>query len=524
MKKRLLTALAVMMLALMPGLAYANSAPNIVYILADDMGQGDTSAYNAKSKIATPNLDRLAAQGMKFTNVHSNSSVCTPTRYGIMTGRYAWRTKKKTGVLQGHSSHLINQQRETTASLLQKNGYATAVVGKWHLGMDWADTDGKPIKAKGKNVDVDKPITNGPTSNGFDYYFGISASLNMNPHSYIENDQLQGDMVFLKDNKAVKAAGLVGAKPGWMSKGFKQDQVQKTFIDKTIAWIEMQQKADPNKPFFVYLPLNSPHSPIVPSQAFLNRSGLSKHGDFIMEMDHQIGRLLSALEEMKLSDDTLVIFTADNGTSPAAKLSSMQVQGHYSSMDYRGLKGSLYEGGHRVPFIARWPGVIKTNSVSDYHASLVDLLATVADISDVKLDAATAEDSVSMLQVFKGKAIDDSQRGIVYHSDSGYFSIRQGQWKLILHNDGGSRRHNPKDKNNPVSNPAELQLFDMLNDPTERNNVQAQHPETVTQLIKLLETTIKKGRSTEGAPQPYLSADKKINNKWQKLLGPHIAL
>lgn len=488
--------------------------PNIIYILADDMGLGDTSAYNLDSKIATPNLEGLASEGIKFTNVHTSSSVCTPTRYGILTGRYAWRTKLKNGVTQGHSKHLIDPNRETVPSLLKKQGYDTAMVGKWHLGMDWASVDGKNIDKQGQNVDFKQAIKNGPNTNGFDYFYGISASLNMNPHTYIENDRVSADMVFLADRKQVKKAGLVQAKTGWMAKGFKQDQVQTTFINKTISWIKQQQKQRIKKPFFVYLPLNSPHSPIVPSKDFIGKSGLSPHGDFTMEMDHEIGRLLTALDDMQLSDNTLVIFTADNGVSPMAKLDKMQAEGHFSSMNYRGLKGSLYEGGHRVPFIARWPKKITANSESNFHASTVDLMATLADITGVKLASNAAEDSVSMKTALMGQASTSGERGIVYHSDAGYYAITQGDWKLILHHDGGTRRHNPKDKNNPVKNSSDLQLFNIKNDATERVNVQAKHPERVEGLLRTLAQHIQRGRSTQGALQKNDEVSKKVEKRW----------
>jgi arylsulfatase A-like enzyme len=500
--------------------AYAAEQPNIIYILADDMGMGDTSAYNANSKIATPSLDRLANEGIRFTNVHTSSSVCTPTRYGILTGRYAWRTSLKWGVTQGHSPHLIDPERETVASLLQKQGYDTAAVGKWHLGMDWASTDNKKLDKLGRNVDFNKAIKNGPNANGFDYYYGISASLNMNPHVFIENENSLGDMVFLKDAKAVKNAGLVQAKAGWMAKDFTQDQVQTTFVNKTISWIKQQQKSNNKKPFFVYLPLNSPHSPIVPSIDFIGKSGLSPHGDFTMEMDHQIGRLLTALDEMKLAENTLVIFTADNGVSPMAKLDKMQAKGHYSSMEYRGLKGSLYEGGHRVPFIVRWPEKIKANTQSDFHASTLDLLATIADITGVELADNVAEDSVSMKPALLGQAVTNEDRGIVYHSDAGHYAITQGKWKLILHHDGGTRRHNPKDKNSPVKNTSTLQLFNMEKDPTERVNVQAQYPERADGLKLLLTRYIQQGRSTKGLSQKNDEISEKTNKRWLQKLEP----
>ncbi|WP_226996530.1 sulfatase family protein [Thalassotalea crassostreae] len=520
-----LTGLSVILAPLNATEITAKQQPNIIYILADDMGQGDTTAYNSNSKIPTPNLKRLAEEGMTFTNVHSNSSVCTPTRYGVLTGRYAWRTTLKNGVYGGYSQHLIPTIRETVPSLLKKQGYATAVTGKWHLGMDMASSDGKKIhKGYGENADLSKPIKNGPNAVGFDYYYGISASLNMSPHAYIENDKVQGELVFLKDKKSVKGAGLVGAKTGWMAKDFKQDQVQTTFINKAIDWIEQQQKSDSKKPFFVYIPLNSPHSPIVPSKDFIGKSGLSDHGDFTMEMDYEIGRLLNVLDKLGITDNTMVVFTSDNGTSPAAKLDKMQAQGHYSSMEYRGLKGSLYEGGHRVPFIVRWPNTVKAGSTTNYHGSLVDMMATAADITGTSLADNTGEDSVSFLPVLQGKSVDDSKRGVVYHSDAGYYSIAQGKWKLILDKKGGTRRLNPKDKNSPVKNAENIQLFNMKNDTSERVSVHKQHPEVVANLSKLLKEYIVKGRSNGNAPASNDDIDEKLKNKWQSLLGEQVTL
>ncbi len=503
----------------------AAEQPNIIYILADDMGQGDTTAYNSEGKIPTPNLKKLAEQGMTFSNVHSNSSVCTPTRYGIMTGRYAWRTSLKNGVYGGYSQHMIDPKRETIASLLKKQGYATAMTGKWHLGMDMASSDGKKIhRGYGKNADLSKPISNGPNSNGFDYYYGISASLNMSPHAYIENTQVQGDLVYLTDKKSVKAFGLEGAKTGWAAKGFKQDQVQKTFIDKAINWIEHQQKSSPEKPFFVYVPLNSPHTPIVPSDKFIGKSGLSAHGDFTMEMDHEIGRLMSALDKLNITDNTLVVFTSDNGTSPGSKLEPMQAKGHFSSMDYRGLKGSLYEGGHRVPFIVRWPNTVKGGTKTDHHGSLVDMMATVADITGVKLADNAGEDSVSFLPVLAGKKQAETKRGVVYHSDAGYYAIAQGKWKLVLHKAGGTRRLNPKDKHNPVKEAGDIQLFNLQIDPTERVSVHAANPEVVGNLTKLLATYVAKGRSHGEAIANNDEIDEKSLKKWQKLLTKNVKI
>jgi len=471
--------------------------PNIVYILADDMGEGDVHAYNKDCKFPTPNIDRLAGEGVKFMDPHTGSSVCTPTRYGIMTGRYAWRTKLKSGVLHGHSPHLIDPARETVATFMKKQGYATACIGKWHLGMDWTSTDGKEVNSTAPgNVDFSAPLKNGPLDVGFDYYFGISASLNMDPHAFIENRNVQGTMEFLKDKAAVKARGFEGAKPGWAAKEFVQSEVLPVFTRKTCAWIRQHK----DQPFFVYMPLNAPHSPIVPNAEFAGKSGLSPHGDFCMETDWAVGQVLKSLDELKLSENTIVIFTADNGTSPAAKFAPMQAQGHFPSWIYRGLKGTLWEGGHRVPFVVRWPGNVQPDSICKQPICTTDLLATLADLFGQTLPDNVGEDSVSFLPALKGSAIPNLEnRCIIHHSDAGVFAIRHGKWKLVLDKNGGSRRRNPKDQ--PIINSADVQLFDMEKDAVESTNLSAEYPEVVDSLKKDLAKIIFTGRSTPGMPQ-----------------------
>ena len=485
--------------------------PNIIYILADDMGYGDVGCFNEKSKIATPNIDRLAAEGMRFTDAHTNSSVCTPTRYGILTGRYAWRTHLKGGVLNGHSPHLIDPKRETVASLLKGQGYATACIGKWHLGMDWTSTDGKEVsRTAAQNVDFSRPLGNGPLDVGFDYYFGISASLNMDPHAFINGRKVEGTLEFLKDGDAVKARGFTGAKPGWAAREFEQDQVLPVFTKKTVGWIKGHYKKNPARPFFVYMPLNSPHSPIVPSNDFKDKSGLNPHGDFCMETDWAVGEVVKAVDELGIAENTIIIFTADNGTSPRAQFDKMQEKGHYSSYIYRGLKGTLWEGGHRVPFIVRWPKVVKAQSSSDDVICTTDLMATVARIQGVELADDAGEDSVSFYDALKGGKIrGNKERGVVHHSDSGVFSIRRGKWKLIFDAEGGSSRKNPKDR--PVVNSARFLLFDMEKDEIESTNLSQEYPEVVKDMKMLLADHVNNGRSTPGA------AGKNEPGKWEQV-------
>ncbi|SMP68960.1 Arylsulfatase A [Neorhodopirellula lusitana] len=493
----------------------AAGKPNIVYILADDMGQGDVSCYNSDGKIPTPYIDRLVSEGMQFMDTHTSSGVCTPTRYGILTGRYSWRTPTlKQGVLGGHSSHLIEPTRETVASFLKKQGYATACVGKWHLGMDWkVENDSKVGKRVSyKNVDPTAPIQNGPNSVGFDYYFGISASLNMDPHAYIENDRIQGTLEILKTLDEVDARGFTQpSKPGYAAKEYVQQEVLAKFAEKTCGWIREQK----GSPFFVYLPLPSPHSPIVPSDKFKGKSGLSEHGDFCMESDWVVGEVLKTLDEQGIADNTLVIFTADNGTSPKAGFTAMAKQGHHSSWIYRGMKGTNWEGGHRVPFVVRWPNKVKAGAVSKELVCTTDFLATCTDITGVPLADDAGEDSVSFLPALEGNRVSgDSDRLVIHHSDNGIFAIRRGKWKVMFDDFGGSKRVDPR-ADDPIIHAASLQLFDMETDAIEKVNVASEHPEVIEMLKKDLADIISKGRSTPGPNLPSDHNDPDV--KWPQI-------
>ena len=474
--------------------------PNIIYILADDMGPGDVMVYNKDAKFPTPHIDKMASEGVKFTDAHTSSAVCTPTRYGIITGRYSWRTSLKSGVTHGLTDHIIDTDRTTVASYLKTKGYATAMIGKWHLGMDWTYTDAGKVDRIGTNLDLSVPIKNGPNAVGFDYYYGISASLNMDPHAYIENTKMLGDkLTFVNDDKEVKKILGSGGKAGWLDLDFKRDEVMQTFTNKAIAWMKETQSKS-KQPFFLYFPLNAPHSPIVPSDKFKGKSGLSDHGDFCMDVDDTVGQIIAAVEEMGLTENTLIVFTADNGVSPQAKLKEMEDQGHFSSYIYRGLKGTLYEGGHRVPFVVKWPKKIKESFETDYLSCTTDLMATVADLFGEELPENVGEDSMSFLPILLGEKKEDEYRGgIVHHSDSGVFSIRKDQWKLIFDEGAGSRRKDPKDK--PVINPGEIQLFNMETDFVESTNVANDNPEVVKELKMLMASFINDGRSTEGKEQ-----------------------
>jgi arylsulfatase A len=415
---------------------------------------------------------------MIFTDAHSGSSVCTPTRYGVLTGCYSWRTRLKRGVLNGYSPHLIEKGRVTVASMLKNKGYNTACIGKWHLGMDMPTKDGKNPNAK--NVDWNGTIKNSPTSNGFDYFYGISASLDMHPYIYIENDRFVGECT---TQKAFRRKGP-------SHKDFEAVDVLPTIGKKTCEFIE-KQTAD--KPFFIYIPFNSPHTPIVPSPEFKGKSPLGKYGDFCIQTDATVGKILRTLDSKGFTKDTIVIFTADNGCSPAAGMKDLIKKGHHPSYLYRGHKADIFEGGHRIPFLVRWPEKVKAGSKSDETICLTDLMATCADITGEDLPKNAGEDSISILPAMLGEDLSSPIReATVHHSINGSFAIRKGKWKLILcpGSGGWSAPKGKATKGLPA-----IQLYDLENDIGEKKNLQGKHPEIVKELTALMEKYKKDGRS-----------------------------
>jgi arylsulfatase A-like enzyme len=482
--------------------------PNILYILCDDLGYGDVKCLNPQGKIATPHLDKLAAAGMYFTDVHSSSSVCTPTRYGIMTGRYNWRTKLQSGVLGGLSPRLIEPGRLTVAQLLKNHGYHTAAIGKWHLGMDWVKLPGKDVAelniespAQVHNVDYAQSIKNGPNAVGFDYYFGISASLDMVPYTYIENDRVTKLPTVDKEFPLFLGRPNGKCRLGPAAPDFEVDDVLPTLTAKAMDHVKSRAAdAKAGKPFFLYLPLASPHTPIAPTKEWQGKSGLNHYADFVMQTDHAIGQLLAELDKLGLAENTLVIVTSDNGCSPQADFPALLAKGHNPSYEFRGHKADIFDGGHRVPFLVRWPARVKAGGKSDQLLCLTDFMATAAEIIGAKLPANAAEDSVSFLPALLGTAKAPLREAVVHHSVNGSFAIRQGDWKLELCRDSGGwsepRPGTPKAADLPP-----VQLFDLRKDIGEQTNLQAQHPEVVARLTKLLEQYVAEGRSTRGLPQ-----------------------
>ncbi|MGM0622102.1 MAG: sulfatase family protein [Bacteroidota bacterium] len=473
-----------------------NSPPNIVFILADDMGYGDVSCYNGNSKIRTPYIDQLAEEGVMFSDAHTSSSVCTPTRYGILTGRYNWRSALKSGVLSGYSKALIKQDRTTIAEFLKENGYKTAYIGKWHLGWDWhiLEEDEKNhdnLNARPK-VDFSKPVKNGPGTHGFGYSFGFCGSLDMPPYVWVENDM----PTMVPTKTTVNTGDQSWWREGLTSDDFEHEQVLPDITEKTVGFIK--ENAESEQPFFVYMPLPAPHTPILPTEQFKGKSGLENpYGDFVIMVDWVVGEVMNALEEKGVAENTLLIFTCDNGCSPQADFEQLATKGHDPSYIFRGHKADIYEGGHRVPYVVRWPAKVKSGK-SDQLVCTTDLFATVAEIIGEEIPDNMAEDSFSFLPALNGKQ--NQRKSIVHHSINGSFAYRKGDRKVIFcQGSGGWSAPGPNSEG--IENLPPVQLYNLKNDSTEGSNLHAENEKIVEQYRSELAKIVTKGRSTPGALQ-----------------------
>ncbi|WOD44456.1 sulfatase family protein [Hwangdonia lutea] len=476
--------------------------PNIIYVLADDLGYGDISSFNENGQIKTPNIDQLANAGIRFTDAHTSSAVCTPTRYGILTGRYNWRSKLKSGVLTGKSKALIPNSKTTVASMLKKQGYHTAFIGKWHLGWDWALKDKDSFGGIGwdfkdfDNIDFTKPIKNGPNDLGFTYAYGHSGSLDMAPYVYVEN----GRVTAVPDSITENSGKYTWWRKGPTSKDFVHDDVTPNFFRKSFKYITEKAKSD--HPFFLYLALPSPHTPILPTEEWLGKSQLNPYADFMMLIDAYMGQLAKTIKEAGIEENTIVVFTSDNGCSPEADYKVLKAKNHNPSYIYRGHKADIFEGGHRVPFIVKWPKKIARGITSKETICTTDFMATCAEISGYNLLDNEAEDSYSLLPLFLQKKLNKPFReATVHHSINGSFAIRKGEWKLIMCPGSGGWSFPRPDNKSALDSLPKYQLYNVKEDPGETQNVIALNNQKVEALKALLIRYIKEGRSTPGTPQ-----------------------
>jgi len=461
----------------------AAQPPNIIYVMCDDLGYGDIQCLAPEtSKIPTPHADRLAAQGMVFTDAHSGSSVCTPTRYGLLTGRYSWRTRLQKGVVTGFAPCLIDADRPTVATFLRDAGYDTAIIGKWHLDFQYLnpETDVAYKQKDHKTPPIGARIPDGPIHRGFDYFHGFHHARNME--------------AVIEDDHVIEHDAVVNMLP--------------RLTRKSVEYID-SRKGNP-KPFFLYVPLGSPHTPIVPSPEWQGKSGLGSYGDFVMQTDNVLGEINTALSKNGLLNKTLLIFTSDNGCSKAADIKSLAKKGHMVSGKLRGSKADLWDGGHRLPFIVRWPGEVSPGTVCDQLICHTDLFASLADITQRPLPPAAAQDSVSFLPALQGNEIESTRNGVIHHSFSGHFAYRSGRWKLLLAKGSGGWS-SPKEGEMPKT-AAKVQLYDMTADLGEQTNLHEQHPEVVQNLLAQLKTDVERGRSTSG---PKATNDIEQINLWK---------
>ena len=471
--------------------------PNVIFVLADDLGIGDVSPTNPECKIKTPHLQKMANEGITFHDAHTSSSVCTPTRYGVLTGRYNWRSRLARGVLSGTSDHLIPADRATVGHLLKRAGYHTQMIGKWHLGWDW-DRSGKGWN----NINFEKPVKNGPDINGCINYYGHCGSLDMPPYVWVDT----GKVTALPDREE----GVTKNEDpyGWYRAGpigpdFKIDEVLPHLFEKSVAYVKARAKK--KKPFFLYLPLPAPHTPIVPVPPYKGASEMNPYADFMMQVDGHMGELFSAIKEAGVEENTLVFFTSDNGCSNQANFEKLSEFGHDPSAGLRGHKADIYEGGHRVPLIARWPKGIEAGQNTNALVCLTDLYSTLQEITGQEKTPDAGEDSFSLLPTFSGKPT-TNRSTLISHSIDGSFAIRQGDWKLCL-SAGSGGWSNPREPDAKKRGFPHMQLYNLKTDRAEQKNLYEQRKGKVKELLDLLEKEVSSGRCTPGKP---VSNDRKI--------------
>ena len=478
--------------------------PNIVVIYADDLGYGDVGCYNPdRGKIPTPNIDALAKQGIRFTDAHSSSAVCSPSRYTLLTGRYHWRTRLQRGIVGLWETPLIAPSRMTIGTLAKQAGYRTACFGKWHLGWNWGITEDQKewLRPPGKKKQAvatarhrkiwrdmfTKSIDDGPTAVGFDTYFGTDVP-NWPPFCFIRQDQTVGiPSEFLPEELLIKNRA---SQQGPALQGWELEPVLPAIAQATVQFIRTH--GDQSQPFLIYLPLTSPHTPLAVNQRWKGKSGLNLYADFVMETDAVVGQVINAVDEIGSAANTVVIFTSDNGCAHYIGAGELESMGHYPSGPLRGYKSDVWEGGHRVPYIVRWPKVVAPNQVSHQLVHQADLLATIADLVGTDLPPDAGEDSFSMLPLLSGHDA-PVRREAVCCSIRGMPSIRDGNWKLILGAGSGGWSKGGED--------ASVQLYDLKHDIGETKNLATTEHGRVANMTKRFEELIANGRSTIGPIQ-----------------------
>ncbi len=486
---RILSALLFSLTIIQSGCRRApETPPNVVLILADDMGYGDSVCYNPNSKVPTPHIDHIASQGVRLTDIHSPSAVCTPSRYALLTGRYAWRSRLKSGVLWGWSPLLIERDRLTLPEMLRREGYTTAGFGKWHLGLGDQDS-----------TDYFAALSPGPNEVGFDYFYGIPASLDMEPYLYFENDRAVAPPTEMVEAGApTYADGGPFWRAGPIAPGFRHVDVLPETTERAVAFIEEQASLDDAAPFFLYVPFSAPHTPWLPTEGFRGASEAGEYGDFTTMVDDAVGKIDAALARVGFAENTIVIFTSDNGSYwPEDWIPEWD---HESNGRWRGMKADIWEGGHRVPFVVRWPGRLAPDETSRTTASLVDVMATIASAVGAELPSNAAEDSYDLMPILRGEVSpNNGKEAVVMHSSRGMFAIRKGPWKLIEGLGSGGFT-------DPVSvEPAEEgpagQLYHLEDDPEETTNLWLEHADVVKELQQLLDRYREQGYSRPGAIQ-----------------------
>ena len=505
------------------GEVFEGDMPNIVIVYADDMGYGSVSAYDPEHcAVPTPHTDRLAQQGMRFTNAANSASLCSPSRYSLLTGRYSWRSRLESHVVRAYGTPLIHPDRLTLPGMLKDNGYHTACIGKWHLGWDWpiSDEDGTIesipdevfLQSRTGEIDFSRQIPGGPVDRGFDYYFGIDVP-NYPPYAYFRNDRLTSMPTASKGPSTPERWG----KDGPMQPDYRFDEVMPTLVKEAEAYID--ERAQLEAPFFLYFALTIPHEPIAPSAEFKGKSGISGVADLMIETDAALGRVMAALERNGLEDNTILIFASDNGHASYTPIRPFIEAGHRVNGPFSGYKGFVQEGGLRVPFIVRWPGNVEAGSVSDAPVNTTDIMSTCAAVVNADLPSNAAEDSFNLLPLLKGEVSMARKHSVTQGYSTAALSIQRGPWKLSfaygsgdpwgmlrVTEEGVDPGPLPEKEAREQGLPP-LQLYHLPDDPGEEHNLQASHPEVVSELTELIRREIERGRSTSG---PVVQNDRPI--------------